>query len=310
MTETDIRTEKVFFALGTVCRITVYGKKAAAAADAAKRRVMELHRRLNAYDPESEISAVNACAGIRPAEVSEDALRLIRSAVSWSEETGGLLDITTTPLSLLWKSAIANRALPRSGEVADRKALVGYRDILIEGKSVMLRKRGQRMDLGATAKGYAADEAARILKDAGAGDAVINFGGTVRVLGRARRVGIQDPFGRTGSSFASVTLTGRAAVTSGIYEQCLAAEGERYHHIVDPRTGYPSRSGLQAATLIGDSAEELDALATVSLITGPEKAAGLIRRSGAEAVFVRTDGEVYVTGGLRDVLEFKDRECS
>ena len=310
MTVTRQRTDTVFFAMGTVCRIAVFEEEHREAVRRAKDRVTELHNKLNAYDPESEISAINQNAGRPAVTVSDDTRGLIERAVAYSELTEGMFDITTTPLSQLWKTAVKIHFLPLFYEVEKAKELVSYRDICIDGNRIMLRREGQQFDLGATAKGYVADEAERILAENGVKEAVINLGGTIRVMGEPQKVGIQNPFEKTGVAFASLDISSGAVVTSGLYEQGFTMEGKTYHHIVNPRTGYPSQTELAGVTLVGENAEKLDALSTTAFMLSLPRAVELIRSADAEAVFVNKTGNVYVTDGLKPRFAFIEKEVS
>ena len=307
MTVTKQRIETVFFAMGTVCRIAVFEAGHEDAVRCAKERVMQLHNKLNAYDPESEISAINRNAGCLAVEVSEDTVGLIQRAVAVSEATDGLFDISTTPLSQLWKTAVKIRFLPLFYEVEKAKSLVSFRDIRIMDRKVSLNRAGQQIDLGATAKGYAADEVRRILRERGVENAIINLGGTIYVMGEAQKVGIQNPFEKTGVAFASVDVSEKAVVTSGLYEQSFTEDGKIYHHIVNPHTGYPSQTSLAGVTMIGDNAEMLDALSTTAFMLPMTQAVALIRRADAEAIFVNKTGSVYVTDGLKEQFSFVER---
>lgn len=305
MTRTKRKIQNIFFAMGTVCSITVYSEEDKAAMKAAKNRVTQLHRKLNAYDPYSEVSDINSDAGIRFAAVSEDTRALIERSVFFSRFTTGMFDITTTPISQLWKDCIKARILPPEYEREKAAALTDYRDIIIDGGRVMLRRRGQRLDLGAIAKGYAADEAVRILRDHGVEQAVLNFGGSVFVIGEPQVVGIRNPFESDGSVFASVEIQDKAVVTSGLYEQGFETGGRTYHHIINPKTGYPSDSGTAGITLIGDCAEALDALSTTAFMLSTEKAVEMLKECSVEAVIVKSNGDVYITEGLQDIFNYR-----
>ena len=296
--------DKIFSAMGTVCSVTVRGDRAEEAAAAVKDRVMELHGKLNAYDPRSEISRINRNAGGSFTEVSADTLQLIKRSLRFSKQTDGVCDITTTPLSQLWKDGIKANRLPEARDVRRAAALVDYRDVTVDGSRVLLKRPGQKIDLGAIAKGYAAEEAKRILVSYGVSDALINFGGTVVTIGKPRTVGIQDPFAGTGVAFASVTVQNKAVVTSGLYEQGLQVNGRTYHHIIDPKTGYPSDAETAGITLVGENAEELDALSTAAFILPINKAGKMLRSRGIDAIFVTKRGNVYITDGLLDHYRF------
>ncbi len=163
----------------------------------------------------------------------------------------------------------------------------------------MLKQVGQAVDLGGIAKGYAADEVARILREGGVTNAIVNLGGTVIAMGKSCIVGIQHPDRCTGIPMGRIALHDRAVVTSGDYERYFEVDGERYHHILDPRTGYPAKSGLRSVTVIGGSAMVLDALSTAIFVMGTEKGLPLARRLEAEAILVTGRLDVYCSRALR-----------
>lgn len=297
-----VQTQKIFFAMGTVNTITVF-EKADEALAKAKERVQLLDQKLSAYSHGSEIYAVNESAGIAPVTVSADTFRLIEHSVMYSEMTDGLFDITSRPLSQLWKNVINSGRLPDECTINEARKLVNYNDIILnhEKRTVMLKNKEQQLDLGGVAKGYAADEVKNILLTHGIENAVINFGGTVINMGKQRNIGIQKPFAANGSYAASVrTENGKAVVSSGLYEQFRSINERFIHHIADVRTGGPSDSGLLGVTLTGDNAEELDAFATSAFIMGAEKSMELLKRHNIEAVFITGDKKIYVTENLRE----------
>ena len=130
--------------------------------------------------------------------------------------------------------------------------------------------------------------------------ALLDLGGTVATLGCRLPVGIRDPFRPEGAPMGTLMLEDRILVTSGVYERFAYMGGRRYHHVVDPRTGYPSQSGLVSVSLVGENGTALDALATAALILGPEQSAPLLQEQGMDAVFVTDRGQVLVTRGLKN----------
>ena len=252
-----VRTQKIFFAMGTVNTVTVF-EEADEALSAAKERVKDLDRKLSAYSHDSEIYAINSRAGISPVAVSMDTFRLIKHSVIYSRLTDGLFNITSRPLSQLWKNAVKCGQCPNESILDEARKLVNYRDIILDyqKRTVMLKNKGQQIDLGAIAKGYAADEVRNILHAYGIKNAVINFGGTVINMGQQRNIGIQKPFAPNGQSAASIKIgNGKAVVSSGLYEQFCIIDDSFIHHITDIRTGKPSDSGLLGVSLVGDNAE-------------------------------------------------------
>lgn len=300
MNKTAYQMQKVFFALGTVCTLTVFDGDSLHALKRAKDRVMAIHNAINAYDPQSEVSAINRSAGIGFVRVSAPTLRLIIDSVAYSRITAGSYDITTRPISSLWKTAVKARELPPADTVANTAMLTCYRDILIDSahSAVMLRRRGQQLDLGAIAKGYAADEVRRIFRSENIPQAIINLGGTVINMGQTRRIGIQNPFGATGEIFSFIEVGDKAVVSSGVYEQGFVKDGVTYHHIIDPTTGYPSASPIAGVTLIGDNAAQLDALATAVCVMPVPMAVAMLNHYRIQGVFVTKDHHVFTTQGV------------
>lgn len=297
-----VQTQKIFFAMGTVNTITVF-EEADEALSAAKERVKDLDRKLSAYSHDSEIYSINSRAGIAPVAVSTDTFMLIKHSIMYSRLTDGLFDITSRPLSQLWKNAIRCGQLPCESSLNKAQKLVNYKDIILDfpKRTVMLKNKGQQIDLGAIAKGYAADEVRNILHAYGIKNAVINFGGTIINMGQQRNIGIQKPFASNGEFTVSIQIgNGKAVVSSGLYEQFCIINDQFIHHISDIRTGKPSDSGLIGVTLVGDNSEELDALATAAFIMGAEKSMELLKQLNIEALFITYDKKLYVTENLRE----------
>ena len=210
--------------------------------------------------------------------------------------------MTTRPLSALWELNARCGTVPSRAEIEQAMLLVCDGDIVLdeEAETAMLKRFGQAVDFGGIAKGYAADEVRRILLEGGVTSALINLGGTVVSLGKERSVGIQHPDRCTGIAMGRVTLLDGCAVTSGDYERYYEVDGVRYHHILDPRTGCPSRSNLRSVTLIGESAMELDALSTAIFALGAEEGLPLAERAGVESIVVTDALDVFCSERLRE----------
>ncbi len=300
---------RLFRALGTMNSILVSEVgdtlRATAALEQAERRVLELDETLSAFRPESEVSLLNAAAGCKPVSVNRDTMLLLEESKRFSRLTGGAFAATTRPLSALWELNARCGTIPNRTEIEHALLLANDEDILLDGQNgtAELRRFGQAIDFGGIAKGYAADEVRRILLEGGVTSALINLGGTVVSIGEARSVGIQHPDRCTGIAMGRVTLKDGCAVTSGDYERYYEVDGVRYHHIVDPRTGYPSKTNLRSVTLIGASAMEMDALSTAIFVLGAEEGVRLAKRFNAEAIFVTGELDVFCTDALRGDFE-------
>lgn len=293
--------QKIFPALGTVNTVAIYSEYNPAILEQVMQRVLDLHQLFSIFDPQSEISRINENAGICSVPISEDTFSVLSLAIACAGETDGTFDITTGTLSRLWRDAINSKRIPSDAEIEQHHLLGSIADLELDAKNrtAFLRQAGIQLDLGGIAKGYAADEVQRILKENHIENALINLGGTVITIGKARHIGIQNPFQNTGEFVADVLLQNCAAVTSGAYERCFFSGGERYHHIIDPRSGKPSRSGLASVTLIGERAAELDALATGVFILGVKDSLPILHKHGIEAFFISDTGIVQITTGLQ-----------
>ena len=293
--------EKSFPAMGTVHTVTIFDAEGPEAASDARAYLLDLHGAWSCFKEDSLISRINQAAGRQPVAVDEDTFQVLRQAKRYGRFTEGAFDVTVGPLADLWRRAMEERQLPGDEAVWQALALVNFANVTLdeEAHTVLLEKAGQRIDLGGIAKGYAVDELRKRLRRHGVHRALLDLGGTVAALGCGLPVGIRDPFRLHGAPMGTLMLEDRIAVTSGVYERFAYMDGYRYHHVVDPRTGYPSKSGLVSVTLVGENGGALDAFATAALILGMEKSAPMLAEQGMDAVFVTEQGQVFVTRGLK-----------
>ena len=287
--------------MGTVHTVTIFDAEGPEAASDARAYLLDLHGAWSCFKEDSLISRINQAAGRQPVAVDEDTFEVLRQAKRYGRFTEGAFDVTVGPLADLWRRAMEERQLPGDEAVWQALALVDFANITLdeEAHTVLLEKAGQRIDLGGIAKGYAVDELRKRLRRHGVHRALLDLGGTVAALGCGLPVGIRDPFRLHGAPMGTLMLEDRIAVTSGVYERFAYMDGYRYHHVVDPRTGYPSKSGLVSVTLVGENGGALDAFATAALILGMEKSAPMLAEQGMDAVFVTEQGQVFVTRGLK-----------
>ena len=293
--------EKSFPAMGTVHTVTIFDAEGPEAASDARAYLLDLHGAWSCFKEDSLVSRINQAAGRQPVAVDEDTFEVLRQAKRYGRFTEGAFDVTVGPLADLWRRAMEERQLPGDEAVWQALALVNFANVTLdeEAHTVLLEKAGQRIDLGGIAKGYAVDELRKRLRRHGVHRALLDLGGTVAALGCGLPVGIRDPFRPDGAPMGTLMLEDRIAVTSGVYERFAYMDGYRYHHVVDPRTGYPSKSGLVSVTLVGEEGAALDAFATAALILGMEKSAPMLAEQGMDAVFVTEQGQVFVTRGLK-----------
>ena len=228
--------------------------------------------------------------------VSKDTVKIIKRSVYFSGLSGGLFDITICPVTNLWD--FEGTTLPDRKEIEEAIKNVNYERIKADGEKVFLD--GTEIDLGGIAKGYIADKLLSFFKEKNVADGIINLGGNVIVFGdKEKSVGIAKPFSEN-EIVAKVKLKNKSIVTSGTYERFIDIDGKIYHHILDPKTGYSCETDLNSATVIGDTSLDLDALSTICILLGKEKATKLIEQTeNTEAVFIDKQGKLTYTKGLK-----------
>ncbi|MDR2767976.1 MAG: FAD:protein FMN transferase [Treponema sp.] len=319
----EARTEWV---LGTLCRIDLfeYGTKENYAM--LFNRLFELDRLLSASREDSELALVNRNAGVKPAPVSPELMTALSRALYFAGASPGpegkaAFDPTVGPLVKLWGIGSSDERVPAPEEIASALSLVNWRDVILPDHSdgenasaerVLLRRTGMALDLGGIAKGYAADELARLLYQKNIPRALIDLGGNIYVYGTRTeagaswRVGVQNPLDSRGSYLGVLSVRNTSVVTSGVYERFFEAAGKRYHHILDTASGYPVENDLLAVTIIAHSSIDADALSTAAFALGFEKGRELVLRNNAEALFVFKDKTIRLTAGARAWFELSD----
>lgn len=292
-----------FFAMDTYMTFTAYGANAEDALKQACDRISELEGLWSVTDTGSEIYQVNHSGG-QPVAVSEETEELVSFALAMAEQTDGALDPTIYPVLAAWGFTTNENHLPAENEIAERLAGVGYDRVYIENGAITLET-GTMLDLGAVGKGYAGDEAVRMLKENGVSSALLDLGGNIQAMGRKPdgscwRVGLKDPF--SGGVLGVIQVADAAVVTSGSYERYfIGDDGKRYGHIIDPATGCPVDNGLASVTVISGEGKLCDALSTALFVMGLEEAEDYWRQyQGFDMILVTEDGTVYVTDGIKD----------
>ncbi len=271
-----------FVALGTVCSVNLYEDGTEALYRRITERLQQIEGAFSVNLPSSEISAVNRMAGIAPVPVSAEVLAVLEAALAVAEKSGGAFNPAVGPLVALWGVGTETPAVPDADAIQALLPLVDYRKIQRDGAAVFLTEAGMQLDFGGIAKGYAADEAVRVAVDAGVRRALVDLGGNIYVYGKkadgtAWRVGVKNPENAGADLALQVELASGTVVTSGRYERFFEQDGIRYHHIIDPATGYPAERGVLSATVVGQSSLLADALSTAAFVLGKEKGLALLQ---------------------------------
>lgn len=251
----------------------------------------------------SPLTRLNDAAGEGPQEVPPELARLIARGIEIGKLTDGAFDITYAGVGRLWDFKRQPPVLPDPAAIEAGLANVGYERIRVDlDESTVELPAGMRIGLGGIAKGYGVDRAMGVLLDHGVEHGIVNAGGDLKALGRKQgklwEIAIKHPRDRE-RVLAVIPLSNTCLVTSGDYERFFEVDGVRYHHILDPRTGYPAR-GCMSATVTAPDAAFADALATALAVLGPGRGLAIVEEMPrVEALLVDMQGEVHVSSGLR-----------
>ena len=248
----------------------------------------------------SEVMAINHAAGQHPVVVSQPVFDLIACAHAVSLQPDSLFNLAIGPLVKCWKIGFQGHRVPSETELQARMALTNPHDVILDdvSRSVMLALPGMEIDLGAIAKGYIADVVQAFLRQQQVSSALINLGGNVQTVGAPPEeagwsIGLKKPFGEADELIGVIGVNNRSVVTSGIYERYFELDGVCYHHILDPRSGYPLDNDLLSVTVISDRSLDGDIYTTLLYGLGVEQGiACLAEQPGIEAIFVTRDRQV------------------
>ena len=300
--------QQQFFAMDTVMSITAYGKGAENAVSAAVTRVNQLEGLLSRTRTNSEATQLYLAAP-EPVSVSADTLQVLALAQEWHGKTDGAFDVTIAPVTAAWGfGGSGNYQVPSPEKLAELLAMVDGSSVVLTDTTAALPVKGMEVDLGGIAKGYAAAQAEQVLRSAGVEHALLDLGRNITVIGTKPdgsdwRIAVQDPANSNGA-VGVLSLQDCSAVTSGGYQRYFEQNGMVYHHIIDPRTGYPADSGLISATVVCSNSSLADLLSTAVFVLGEDAALDLWRAEGGfELVLVTSDGRVVVTDGLAGRFE-------
>ncbi len=301
--------------LHTVVQLSIYHEDQEEVMDQAISYIKEMEELLSTNLEGSDIYRINHANG-QPVEVEERTFEVIEAAVEMSEASSGLFDISIGAVTNLWQIGSDNARKPSDEEIAAALPLINYKDIELNKEAgTVTVKAGMVLELGAISKGYIADKVQELFASKGITTAIINLGGNVVVMGTSPnsqdgwKVGVQDPDEVRGATVGSVRVTDGSVVTSGIYERYVEVDGVRYHHILNPATGYPVDNDISGVTVFTKTSVQGDALSTTLFLLGIEDGLAFINDlEGVEAVFVDKEQGVHLSDGLKDRFESSNEE--
>ena len=291
------------FAMDTYMTFTAYGEQAKQAVKAAVTEVKRLDTLWSVSSEEGEIAKINETG---QGEVSEDTLQVLEQAQQLYQDTDGAFDLTVYPLMDLWGFTSGNYQVPSKRSLKKTLALVGQNTVTVDSESGEIRlAQGQRLDLGAIAKGFTSNRVMELWKQEGVESGIISLGGNVQVIGKKVdgnlwNVGIQNPDKEQEGVLGVLGIEDQAVITSGGYERYFEQDGKTYHHILDPKTGYPAENGLVSVSVISEDGMLADGLSTALFVMGKDRAVDYWRqhKDRFDVVFVEEDGTISVTEGV------------
>jgi len=289
--------------MGTIVEITLK-KDNPEAAEAVFKEIKRLEKSLSHYKNDSDVSEINQNAGKAPVKVSREVIDVVEAAIKIAKLSNGAFDPTVGSFKV-WDFSKESGRVPSKKEIQEKLPLVDYKAITLDKEKLLvgLKKKGMALDLGGVAKGYIVGKAMDTLKTRGLEWAIIRAGGDMMIYDKNNSnepftIGIQHPRIKD-RLMGKLKIKNGAIATSGDYERFFMKNGVRYHHIIDPKTGFPADK-TQSVTIVSQDPTLADALSTAIFVMGPEKGMELVKKlGGVEAVIVGANAHVEISEGLK-----------
>lgn len=314
--ETAVQTKSAtreIFAMDTVMTVTAYGDRAKEAVQAAEEEIERLDALFSVGNASSDIARLNENAS---AVVSGETCELINRSKELYQSTGGALNIAVYPLMEAWGFTSGEYRVPDQKEIDAMLTCMDTEKISCdENTGEVTLSQGMGIDLGAIAKGYTSARLMELFASYDITSAIVSLGGNVQVLGNKPegtkwRVAVEDPFSEEGDSYAGILeIKDQAVITSGAYERYFEQEGKRYHHIIDPATGYPAENGLASVTIVSQDGTLADALSTALFVMGKDRALSYWKEHADEfeVILIEDNGDMTITEGLQDCFSSRNQ---
>ncbi|MDB8792234.1 FAD:protein FMN transferase [Romboutsia sp. 1001216sp1] len=302
--------------MGTPITITLHSGGSKEILDKAFGKVSEIENLVSINKEGTELYKLNKNAGKSSVKLSDTSYKIIKKAIEYSKLSDGGYDISIGPLVKLWSIGLEGAKVPTKEEIDEVIKLIDYSKVKINDKTkeVFLSDEGMMLDLGSIAKGYTADELANLLREEGVKEAIIDLGGNIYALGSKEgnkewKIGIQNPFDDRGSVVGSIEVANKSIVTTGVYERFIEENDIKYHHILNPKTGYPYKTEIAGVSIIADYSVDADALSTLVFTKGLEEGFDFVESlENIDAIFITNDKEVYITEGIKETFNIMDND--
>lgn len=303
--------------LGTFGQISAYSSSEAegnAAISKAYERITEIENLMSTSIEESDVYHINQNAGVQPVQINPSTLEVLQKGLEYFPVSKETFNIGLGSLIDLWGIGKDWQKIPTQQEILTAMNHIDLAELQVSEKdrTAFIKDSDMLLDLGGIAKGYAVDEAIDILRKNGIKSGLVNLGGDIYALGTKTdgtpwRVGVNNPHVGQDNSIIRITVSDKSVVTSGDYERFFVENDIRYHHIIDPKTGYPADSGLVSVTIVSDKSMDGDVLSTSVFILGLEEGLNLIESlPGVEAILISKDNLVYASSGIKGNMEILD----
>jgi len=305
------------YAMGTYVQQTVYGKNAQAAATAAAKKTGELESLISWRITDSDIYKLNQASGSDWVKLDARTIALLQKSLDVAQKSGGAFDPTILPITSMWDFGGSNQHVPAKSDISKYLKYVNFNDLRVntEDSTASLKLHYMAVDLGAIGKGAACDEAVAAYRQAGADCGVVAVGGSVGVFGAkadksAWHIAVRDPRSTEtqSASMGTIDLASGFVSTSGTYEKTFTENGVTYHHLLNPKTGYPENNGLISVTVVCDNGALSDALSTACFVLGKEKGAALLKEYNAAGIFIDTKNRVFVTDKIGNSFKIVNKQ--
>jgi len=274
--------------------------------------ISRIENLISDWKPASQISQVNANAGVHPVQVDAEVFALTERALELSKLTNGAFDISFAAMDRIWKFDGSMTVMPSEEAIKKSVEKVGYENIILDKKNstIFLKNKGMKIGFGALGEGYAADKCRDMMLARGIKAGIVNGSGDMSTWGKQPdgsdwMIGINDPK-KSGEIFAVIPLRQGAVVTSGSYEKFVVFDGKRYSHIINPATGYPA-TGLSSVTVFGPSAEKANGFSTSLMVLGKQAGLELINRFPKfRCIMITDEGKVFTSRNF-DVSKYRNQ---
>lgn len=273
----------------------------------------ELEKEWSAWSADSVPGRINAMAGVSPVTLEPAEYDILRQVMDFSAETGGMFDPTIGPLVKLWDIGGESPSVPSADQISTALSYVGMENVTMddENLTVYLDRPGVALDFGASIKGYGVEQVLKLYQESGVQGALISLGGNVAATGQKPTedggtedfvIGLRDPLGSATDYYGTLVMNDKVICTSGGYERYFEQDGKRYHHILDPATGYPAETDLLAVTVIGEDGLRCDCLSTWLFMSGLDTVKEHLEEQDYAVIAVDNQNRIWCSSSLKDAF--------